>query len=46
MKPWGELNSVDKEPYIERAKYLISRGYLDEKNIFALAKKIYEKDHK
>ena len=44
-KKWDEMNYVDKEPFIERAKYLIDRGYY-QIDINILARTIYEKSHK
>ena len=44
-KKWDEMNYADKEPFIEKAKYLTDRGY-SQIDINILARSIYEKNHK
>lgn len=43
-KEWDELTSQEQKPYLEKAEYLIERGYPSTgKNIYILAKIIYNK---
>ena len=37
---WEELSNYQKEPYIQRAKFLVENGYSEEDE-FTLAEKIY-----
>ena len=41
---WGKIDYDTKERYIERAKYLVDRSYVDEEDYEIVAKIIYESE--
>ena len=45
-KIWAELNKGEQEPFIEKANFLIQKGYIQEKDIYKLTETIYNKQNK
>jgi hypothetical protein len=44
MKAWNSLPQYIQDTYIKKAKYLIERGYVLDKDVEDLAAIIYEKE--
>ena len=42
---WDDLFPGQQEPYLQRAEYLIERGYIEEKSVYKLAEILYNKDN-
>lgn len=41
---WEKIDYDTKEIYIERAKYIVDRNYVDEEDYEIVAKRIYESE--
>jgi hypothetical protein len=42
---WDSLLTAQQEPYLARAEYLITKGYMSHNNMYTLAELIYNKEH-
>ena len=42
---WDDLSPYEQEPYLQKAEYLIERGYLEEKSVYNLAKILYNRSN-